>query len=516
MYFKIKSERIRSIIGLPKINNKELKSGAHILITNNTLSGRAGTEMYVRDIALALLKRGYNPIAYSSILGDVANELRSLTVPVIDNLESLNVVPDLIHGQHHIDAVTAMMRFPQVPALFICHGWLPWEETPPIIPSIVLYIAVDDLNRERLLTMHGIQPQKIKTLYNFVDTERFLPRSTLPQIPSSALIFSNTASKDNFSQIISHACQKYGINKIDIVGMNSGNSIAQPEQLLSNYDIVFAKGRCALEAMATGCAVIIADYYGIGGMVTTSNMAAMRCLNFGVRTMQKMAITKDNIYTELTHYNNIDAVAVSEWIRKEANLEQYMDVLINCYKEVVNETITVTEISKEQWFSKVSNYFRSITPVIKLREDTIKLAIASECIKNIHSIENTFTFSSAIFDNDLMELKLASFQPLLGDRLVAANIDNIILIKNELHIIGWVCDGYGGQGCTAVMAIVNNQVIGIVYVDISRPDVQKALKLINNRAGFKLILNSIPQSIVKLVAITVDGRIFKFAERQFN
>ena len=88
-----------------------------ILITNNTLAGRAGTELYVRDIALALLNRGYHPIAYSSLLGEVAQELRAATVPVIDRLDALAVPPDLIHGHHHLETMTALLHFPRVPAI---------------------------------------------------------------------------------------------------------------------------------------------------------------------------------------------------------------------------------------------------------------------------------------------------------------------------------------------------------------------------------------------------------------
>ena len=122
-------------------------AGLRILLTNNTLGPRAGSELYVRDLAVALMRRGHFPVAYSTVLGEVAAELRAATVPVIDDLRSLNVPPDVIHGQHHLDAMTAMLQFPHVPAIYVCHGWLPWEELPPVFPSIRRYVAVDDLCR---------------------------------------------------------------------------------------------------------------------------------------------------------------------------------------------------------------------------------------------------------------------------------------------------------------------------------------------------------------------------------
>ena len=144
-----------------------------ILLTNNSLAWRAGTELYVRDLAIALMRLGHYPVAYSSVLGEVAQELRRASVPVIDDLNALNEPPDLIHGQHHLEAMTAMLRFPQVPAIYVCHGWLPSEKLPPIFPSICRYVANDELCRERLLTTKGIDTSMIDVLFNSADLERF-------------------------------------------------------------------------------------------------------------------------------------------------------------------------------------------------------------------------------------------------------------------------------------------------------------------------------------------------------
>lgn len=58
-----------------------------ILFTNNTLAGRAGSELWVRDMASSLLVRGHRPIAFSLVIGDVvAGDLRAATIPVVDDL----------------------------------------------------------------------------------------------------------------------------------------------------------------------------------------------------------------------------------------------------------------------------------------------------------------------------------------------------------------------------------------------------------------------------------------------
>src|SRR4029450_6690764 len=93
-----------------------------ILITNAWLSGRSGSELYVSDLATALLRRGHTPIVYSPVLGPLAAELRAATIPVVDDLSNVATVPDLIPGHHNHEIMTALLQFPGVPAVRVCQG----------------------------------------------------------------------------------------------------------------------------------------------------------------------------------------------------------------------------------------------------------------------------------------------------------------------------------------------------------------------------------------------------------
>jgi hypothetical protein len=86
---------------------------------------RAGTELYVRDLALALQSRGHAPIVYTSRIGEAARELGEATVPIVDDLAMLSSPPDIIHGHHHVETMTALLHFREVPAVFFCHGLRP-------------------------------------------------------------------------------------------------------------------------------------------------------------------------------------------------------------------------------------------------------------------------------------------------------------------------------------------------------------------------------------------------------
>jgi len=223
--------------------------GLRILITNATLASLTGTETYVRDLALGLLRKGHTPIVYAPELGELAWELRNATIPVIDNLGSLGVTPDVIHGNHNTELMTALLQFQGVPAVFFCHSWTDWISSPPSHPRILAYVAVDDTCRDRLVCEHGIPEERLRVMLHAADLERFKPRTPLPLRPLRALVFSNNANKWTHLSAVREACAQAGI-ELDVVGSAVNASSSSPESLLGNYDLVFAKARCALEALA--------------------------------------------------------------------------------------------------------------------------------------------------------------------------------------------------------------------------------------------------------------------------
>src|SRR3984893_1447499 len=214
-------------------------SGLRVLITNNTLAGRAGSELYVRDTATELLSRGHSPFAYSTLLGEVARELEAVNVPVVNDLNSLAVAPDLIHGQQHMELMTALLHFPGVPAIQFIHNSSSWYEKPVQFPRILRYVAVDHACRD-LLLQHSIPEKHIRVLFNFVDLARFKSRrKPLSATPRRALVFSNYASEETHLPAVREACARASI-QLDVIGSQTNTATAQPEELLGEYDLVFA------------------------------------------------------------------------------------------------------------------------------------------------------------------------------------------------------------------------------------------------------------------------------------
>lgn len=306
-----------------------------VLLTNNTLGARAGTEMYLCDVARELQRLGHEPAAYSPCLGVVADFLRAAGIPVVADLAALPFRPDVIHGHHHIETITALASLPGVPAVYFCHGAKPWEEMPPVFPRILRYVAVDQVCRERILRETGTPQERVRMILNFVDTEVFQPRDPLPARPVRALVFSNYATEANYLAPVRAACAQCDI-ELDVRGEAVGNPTDAPQDLLPEYDLVFAKARAAIEAMAVGCAVVLCDGAGLGPMVSTGNFSELRPDNFGLRTLRNPP-TVENIAAAIQAYDAGDAAWVRNLVRTQADVRASVSEIVRLYGEVIAE-----------------------------------------------------------------------------------------------------------------------------------------------------------------------------------
>lgn len=329
-----------------------------VLLTNFDLTVRGGTQLYVRDLASALLAQGHRPVVYSPAHGSVARELRDATVPVTDDLDTLEQRPDIIHGNQHAETMTALLHFPGVPAVYFSHSWRNWTEAPPVFPRILRYVAVDETCYDRLTAEHGIPEGKSRVILNFVDLRRFSQRGPLPERPRRALVFSNYASEQTHLKAIRQACLSSSI-ELDVIGEAAGRVCERPELELGKYDIVFAKARCALEALAVGAAVVLCDASGSGPMVTARELDYLRRFNFGVRTLQG-PLTAEAIGREIARYDADDAREVSRRVRASAGSELAFARIVELYEEVIAEHAGSGETDLEAESRAAARYLRQL------------------------------------------------------------------------------------------------------------------------------------------------------------
>ena len=304
-----------------------------ILIANVTLAGRSGTETMTRDLALGLRAAGHRPTVYSPRLGDVASEIAAAGVPVVSRVQDAPETPDLVHGNQHVELVAALFQSRRARGLFVCHDRTTYWSAPPRMTRIARYVAVDRYCLSRLTVDYGIPAELTRVIYNAVDLARFARRPSLPAQPRRAAVFSNYAGPGTHLESVQAACDRMGL-PLDVIGAGAGHSSSAPELILASYDLVFAKARCALEAMAVGAAVVLCDTQGLGPMVTSAEVEQLRTWNFG-RSLLRQPLNPEAIVAEVRRYDAADAAGVTDFIRARAGLDESIAEYVRLYEEIL-------------------------------------------------------------------------------------------------------------------------------------------------------------------------------------
>lgn len=326
----------------------------NILIAMCYLVHRTGAEMFTRDLALWLRRRGHAVTIFATAFGDMADELRYASIACVTDVTDMAARPDVIIGNTHHETVRALLHFHDVPVLTICHDRSADHGRPAQFAQVVCHVAVDENCAERLVNEFGIARERIELIQNGIDLSRFLQRDALPARPRSALVFSNYASHDAQLDEVRAACAQRGLT-LDLIGSGSGNHLPDPAAALGRYDVVFAKGRCATEALVSGNAVVVLDpSAGMGELVTAGGVAYARRWNFG-RALMVRPITRDNVGAELDRYDAQDAGAATAWGRAQCGLDTTLGELEACALRLARQYPTL-EVPPDQRAREMAHY----------------------------------------------------------------------------------------------------------------------------------------------------------------
>jgi Glycosyltransferase Family 4 len=325
---------IRPLAGSARAGEQGAGRSLRVLLTIQTMEGPAGGSLYVRDIALELTRQGHSAAVYCPRLGSVSDELLRHGVLVVDSIESLER-PDVIHGNSPIETAAAVLRFPGTPAIFVGHGWDSPDALAPILPSIVRYLAVSEHARDAMISFHGVDESLIGLHQNPVDPGRFPQRAPLPRTPTHALVLSNAITDADSLGAIRAVSATAGLS-LDVVGLGMGSARTDPESILARYDVVFASGRSALEALATGCSVILCGATAFGELVTTQNYDTLRLRNFGVRTLN-LAPDAVTLRAQLARYDAHDAARLTALVRSREGLSGATIALVEEYLRAIQD-----------------------------------------------------------------------------------------------------------------------------------------------------------------------------------
>jgi len=239
-----------------------------ILLTNQALDARGGSESYLEVIAWELRRLEHEVLFFSPRCGEVAESLEARGYSVHRSVEDLPSDIDVIHGQH-VDAIAAVRyRFPRIPLVFVTHSWFIPIEDPAESLGASAFVCFNALTEQRLRAHAAASGKPVVRLtqpisITFAEAEQ----QPIGEVPVHAVAVSRSL-RTRLSDL-EEACSTHHIRFHWIGGDHNDAEDVQSEMFAA--DIVFAMGRTALEAMAAGRAVFIVDESTVGGWMTASS-----------------------------------------------------------------------------------------------------------------------------------------------------------------------------------------------------------------------------------------------------
>lgn len=228
-----------------------------ILIGQNHLDTLGGSETFTYTLIKGMLELGHEVELLCGLpnrIGIMSNKIKQdfdINVNVLKGEYDLC----LMSHQSSVRALYNMMN--QHPELKInpdniyqiCHGSIPIEEQPVIIPGLQ-YICISEEVQKHLKSFN----LESKVIFNPIDLDRFKFIEPKDKVES---IFSLSQS-NTFNSMLKGVCDKMGIkftynNKFT-------NPIFDVEKVIAEHDMVFSLGRGCYEAMAMGKNVVVSDH----------------------------------------------------------------------------------------------------------------------------------------------------------------------------------------------------------------------------------------------------------------
>lgn len=240
-----------------------------LLLATNHL-GLGGSESYLLTVAEQLDRLGHEVALFSLESGDGATVASEKGIRLIDQSD-LSDDFDAVLVQDGAVSYQVAAGCPTVPQVFVAHSEIFDLQAPPQLDGMVAQlVAVNDRVADRLRS-YANEVDVIR-LKQPIDTERFMPRGTLPETPRRALLLSNTPNSDRVP-LLERLCAEAGLELTRVGGLAGHATDIQPA--LAAADIVIGYGRSILEAMACGRAAYVYDWKGGDGWVTANSYAAI-------------------------------------------------------------------------------------------------------------------------------------------------------------------------------------------------------------------------------------------------
>jgi len=273
-----------------------------VLVANWRLGGLTGSERNAYTICQVLKARGHVVTAFGRELCGEAMEYCRLGVGVLHGAPALEGCSfDLVHVSQNVVALEVAQVLHDVPMVYQSHSPLTdLERIEGLDVGADVYCGISSEVCDRL-RLDGAPGSRVVLFRNIVDDQLFSCGPRWDKRLARAVVVSDRMPESAINAVVS-ACGAAGV-RMEFYGERWGKfPPAHVAQAMRNSRYCFAMGRGAVEGLLSGCAVIVADVFGMGGLVSPENYGYLRRSNFTGRGLG-LPVSSERIREAMDRYD---------------------------------------------------------------------------------------------------------------------------------------------------------------------------------------------------------------------
>lgn len=275
-----------------------------ILISNQFLAARTGSELHVLTLARLFSRAGWDVTCFTLLYGHPLQadfERDGIRVITLGSESLLSDHYDVLFAQHRIVAehLWNIDRISFGKVIVSVLGFITSAEEPPAFyPKADGFVFVSEETRDHVRSNVALGDMPVMVFPNYAPSEYFEVSRKLPERPRRVCVLSNHPPRELHE--LAALGPARGI-EVDLFGYETTSVEVTPE-LVSQYDAVVSIGRTAQPCLAVGIPFYCYDQFGGPGYITPDNVARHAYNNFSGRSERTKRDSEELLDDLMTGY----------------------------------------------------------------------------------------------------------------------------------------------------------------------------------------------------------------------